>query len=162
ITLRNLGRLDEALAHHREALRLDKANLNVLLAYSGALAESGRLTEAAAVLQDAARIHPGLASVHCNLGLVLREMGRFTGALAAFRRGDELVSKDPALRLPSAHWIRDCHRLLELDGRLPAVLKGEAGPRDAGDDLGFAQVCRYKGLHTTAARFYARAFAAGA
>jgi hypothetical protein len=42
------------------------------------------------------------------------------------------------------------------------VLEGEARPRDADEGLGFARVCRFKGMHATATRLYAEAFAAGA
>jgi RNA polymerase sigma-70 factor (ECF subfamily) len=50
-------------------------------------------------------------------------------------------------------------RLLELDGKLPAVLRGEVRPADAGECLGLARVCGAKGLYAAAARYYREAFA---
>src|SRR5262249_40042830 len=50
-------------------------------------------------------------------------------------------------------------RCLALDGRLPAILKGEAHPADAAERLDLALVCRYKGLHAAAVGFVTEAFA---
>jgi hypothetical protein len=52
-------------------------------------------------------------------------------------------------------------RLLELDRKLPAILRREAQPADAREGLALAQLCRqYKRLYATSARLYADAFAA--
>jgi hypothetical protein len=56
--------------------------------------------------------------------------------------------------------VKQCEQLVELDGRLPAVLKGDAKPADAAEQLAFAQLCYYKRLFGRAARFCEEAFAA--
>jgi hypothetical protein len=57
--------------------------------------------------------------------------------------------------------VRDAERLVALDRKLPAVLKGQGRRADAAERLAFAQFCqRYKKLPRAAAGFYADAFAA--
>jgi hypothetical protein len=51
-------------------------------------------------------------------------------------------------------------RVVALEAKLPAVLKGELKPRDTAERLGFLVVCHAKKLHHAAARLYAAAFAA--
>src|SRR5262249_18723521 len=62
--------------------------------------------------------------------------------------------------LASARWIRECERLVELERLLPAVLKGEHAPADAGERAELAGVCLLKRQFRTAACWYAEAFAA--
>jgi serine/threonine-protein kinase len=47
-----------------------------------------------------------------------------------------------------------------LEGKLPALLKGEFKPRDTAERLGLAGVCAAKKLHHASTRLYADAFAA--
>jgi hypothetical protein len=49
--------------------------------------------------------------------------------------------------------------LAELEGRLPAVLRGEERPGDEAERLAFADVAYKKSLPATAARLYIEAFA---
>src|SRR5262249_22968592 len=63
-------------------------------------------------------------------------------------------------RYPSAQWVKDCERLVELDARLPAILNGEAQPAGARERIDYAEVCYYKKLYASSARFMADAFAA--
>jgi hypothetical protein len=76
------------------------------------------------------------------------------------RRGHELGSKQPGWRYPSAQWVRQAERMAALEGKLPAFLKGQYQPRDAGERLALAGVCQAKKLHAAAARLAAAAFAA--
>ena len=52
--------------------------------------------------------------------------------------------------------MRQCRRRIELDGRLAAVLRGEAQPADAGERNGYAQVCYEKKRYVAAARFFSQ------
>jgi serine/threonine-protein kinase len=58
--------------------------------------------------------------------------------------------------------VRQCERLVELDAKLPRVLKGEAQPADAAERLELAQMCQLPGksLNAAAVRFYTDVFAA--
>jgi serine/threonine-protein kinase len=152
------GRYPEAEAEDRAALRLrpdfPEAHYNLGLA----LGRQGRYNEAEAAYRAALRLRPDWPEAHCNLGLALREQGRFAEALASLRRGHQLGSKTPGWRYPSAAWVRRCERLVEMESRLPALLRGDTAPASASECAEFASVCRTMRLYATAARLYADAF----
>src|SRR5262249_11943660 len=51
---------------------------------------------------------------------------------------------------------------IQLEGRLPAVLKVEARPAGTAELIDLAELCRYKRLHAASVRFYTEAFDADA
>jgi serine/threonine-protein kinase len=81
-------------------------------------------------------------------------------ALAHLKQGHQLGSKRPNWPYPSAQWVQHAERLLRLDGKLPALLRGQARPADAAEQLDLAELCRLKKQYAAAARFAAEAFAA--
>jgi hypothetical protein len=88
---------------------------------------------------------------------VLQQRGQFAEALVALKRGHELGSKNPRWPYPSAQWVRQCERWVQLDARLPAILRGEAKPASDAERIEFAVLCHYKRLYRTAARFFEEA-----
>jgi hypothetical protein len=108
----------------------------------------------------ALRLKPDYAQAHCNLGSALRLQGQFAESLAAYRRGHELGRRQPGWNYPSELWLRQAERLAALDQRLPALLQGDAQPRDAAEQVELAQLCALKRWHAASARFSAAAFAA--
>jgi hypothetical protein len=89
---------------------------------------------------------------------VLQAQGHFAQALEALRRGHQLGSPRPDWRYPSDRWVKDCQRLLELDIRLPALLKRKDQARDAAEQVEFASLCARKKLNVAAARLYEETF----
>src|SRR5439155_5129454 len=123
------GRSEKAEAACREAIR---RNPNFPMAHvilGSALREQSRNKEAEVAFRDAIRLQPNYAEAHCGLGRALYEQGRFDDALEAMRRCHELGSETPGWRYPSADWVREYERRVELDRKLPAVLRGEGGPQ---------------------------------
>jgi serine/threonine-protein kinase len=158
--LHGQGRYKEAEAAHREAIGL-KADLpQAHYNLARALMAQGRFNEAEAAYREAIRLQPDYPQAHCNLGLSLRDQGRFEEALEELRRGDDLGRQRPGWPYPSAEWVRQCERLVELDGKLPAILRGDTKPASATDRLELALCQRYKRLHVGAVRFYCDAFTA--
>jgi serine/threonine-protein kinase len=161
ITLRDNGKLDDAIAAYREAIRLKpdfaKAYNNLAIA----LKDKGQLDEAIAGYREAIRLQPDYALAFCNLGRALQRQGRFADAVAAIKRGQELGSKVPLWSDPSGERVRQAERLVELDAKLPAVLRGEAHPANADEGLELAQFCHtYKRLYGAAASLWEEAFVA--
>ena len=75
--------------------------------------------------------------------------------------GHELGSKNPNWKYPSARWVREAERKVELDRKLSAILGGrEKKPSEANESLTLAQMCYDKKLHAASARFWAEAFEA--
>src|SRR5262249_54668178 len=126
------------------------------------LGPEGRPDEAAAAYRRAIELKPDLPEAHCNLGRALQRQGEFTKALAALQRGHELGSRRKGWPYPSARWAEECRRLGDLEGRLPAVLRGDAPIADAFERNEFARLCFYKQLNVASARLRAEAFTADA
>jgi serine/threonine-protein kinase len=110
--------------------------------------------------RQALQLKPDHAEAQINLAFVLQNQGRFADAAPLMRRGHELAVKKPDWRYPSEKWAKQAERLVDLDGKLPRFLSGEAHPSGWQEqaDLGWLCVCKRRGA--AAARFYADAFAA--
>jgi tetratricopeptide (TPR) repeat protein len=159
--LRLKGELDEAIAECREALRIKKDFAEAHDSLGIALAVKGQLDEAIAAFREALRIKKDYAGAHCNLANALEQKGQFAEALVSYRRGHEIGSRNPGWRQPSAQWVRNCERLVELDAKLPAILSGQKQPADPAERLALAQLCQLpcKKHYVAATRFYREAFA---
>jgi tetratricopeptide (TPR) repeat protein len=160
IALADQKDLDGAIAEYREAIRLKKDNAEAHYNLGIALIGKGRLEEAIAEYKEAIRLKKDCAEAHCNLGHALLGKGQFAEALACLRRGHELGSKNPRWPYPSAQWVKQCERLVALEGKLPAILSGKEEPASAAESLEYAQVCQLKRLHAATARLYREAVAA--
>ncbi|HVJ82575.1 MAG TPA: protein kinase [Planctomycetia bacterium] len=120
-----------------------------------ALGELGQHAEAVAAFSESIRIQPEAGEPHCEMARVLQLQGKFKEALPVWKRGHELGSKNPRWPYPSAQWIRDCERLIQFDGQLAAMLRGEAPPAGADDRIGLAEFCvMYKRMPATALRLW--------
>jgi tetratricopeptide (TPR) repeat protein len=156
--LRGQGKLDEAIAEYREAIRLKPDLAAAHNNLGNALRDQGKLAEAIAEFREAIRLKPDDAEPHFNLGLVLRQQGRFRESLGEVRKGHELGSKQPDWRHPSAEWVRQAERLVALETRLPAVIRGDDQPKDGAEGLVLADMAYKAGRYSAAARLHARAF----
>src|SRR5262249_56456337 len=68
----------------------------------------------------------------------------------------QLKPRDPP-KESDRDWFREPARLVELDDKLPAILRGETQPRDAAERAEFGLVCRFRELNAASARLYAQA-----
>jgi eukaryotic-like serine/threonine-protein kinase len=155
-----LHQYDNALADCTKAVELSPRDAWTHYSLAMALNRKGRTDEAIAEYRGAIQLKKDFAEAHCNLGGILRDQGLFREALEETRRGHELGSRNPGWRYPSAEWVRQSERLVELDGRLPGILDGKITPSSAAERIELAGVCSLKRLHRAAARFYEEAFAA--
>jgi serine/threonine-protein kinase len=150
----------ESEEEYRKAIELQPGYATAYSNLGCALKAQGKLNEAEVAYRKAIELQPELADANCNLGDILIDKGHFTQALLYLRRGHELGSQKPqAWPHPSGQWVRDCERLIELDAKLPRILKAELQPVDAGERLELAALCQRKSLYAAACRFYADAFA---
>jgi tetratricopeptide (TPR) repeat protein len=160
IALSDKEDLDGAISEYRKAIDLNPKDAFTHYTLGNALRDKNDLDGAIAEYRQAINLDPILAEPHCNLAQVLRTQGQFAVALTNFRRGHELGSKNPLWTYPSARWIKECERLVELDAKLPAILGGKESPADAGQRTKYADVCQKKRLFSSAARLFREAIVA--
>jgi tetratricopeptide (TPR) repeat protein len=152
------GDVKGAIACYHKAIELNPKNASAHYGLGHVLERWGDPAGAISCYQKAIELDPTYAEAHCNLGQALRRQGHFAQALQALKRGHQLGSQRPNWHHPSARWVEECQRLLELDTRLPALLKREDQAKDAAELVAFARLCTLKKLNVTAARFYEQAF----
>ncbi len=145
----------------RAAVRLAPDHRQAYKYLGSVLRLRNKPAEAEKAYRTAIRVDPSDPLVFTNLGFLLSDLGRFAEALEMIRRGHAMGVKRSNWPHPSAAWVRQTRRLVELDRRLPEVLRGAApaSPTEA-VELGrlCAMTCRRQ--HFLAARLYAWAFAA--
>jgi FkbM family methyltransferase len=86
VALKEQGKLDEAVAAYRQAIRIKADSAETHSNLGVALYDQGKLDEAVAAYRQAIRIKPDYAMAHCNLGNALKEQGKLDEAVAALRK----------------------------------------------------------------------------
>jgi tetratricopeptide (TPR) repeat protein len=180
LALRDKEQVREATGYHRAAVASRPGAALGRSALGFALWREGRMAEAREELAVARRLDPrdaiarslleateqqrealgALAAAEVAMGEGLADGGRLEEAIEEARRGLEfLLDGDPRRHGP-LRLLRHCERLLALEKRLPAILRGEGRASDAEERLELARLCwRQKRLYMASARLYAAAFA---
>jgi tetratricopeptide (TPR) repeat protein len=160
LALYDKGQFGEAIAAHRRAIRLDPKLAQAPYNLGLALAARGQWDEASRAHRQAIRLDPKDGKSHGALGQALLRQGKFAEAQAATRRCLDLLPPNHPLRPFVTQQLRQCEHGLALEGRLPALLRGQAKPAGAAERLALAQLCQgHRQLYSASARFYAEAFA---
>jgi tetratricopeptide (TPR) repeat protein len=154
------GQLDEAIASFRAAIRLKHDNAEAHNNLGVALRDNGQADEAIAEFREAIRLKNDYAEAHGSLGFLFRQKGQFREALEEVRRSHELSSRNPRWPYPSAQWVQQCERLVELEGKLPDILEGKTTPASQAERLALVEICLIKRFPRAAVRLYEQAFAA--
>jgi serine/threonine-protein kinase len=154
------GKRDEAAAEYRKAIDLDPKLAAPHNNLGNALKDQGKLDEAVAEYRKAIDLNPKSAAAHTNLGNILRDQGKLETAATEYRKAIALPPDTPRVRQDALQELRKCEEMLALDKKLAAILKGEARPADAAEQLGLARLCYCKKRYATAVRFFADALAA--
>jgi tetratricopeptide (TPR) repeat protein len=150
------GETPGAVACGRKALEINPDDAGACSQLGLALRGQGDLPGAATFFRRATELDPERAESHLNLGLALLEQGDLPSAAAAFRRGLARHPKDADL----IRQAKLCDAYIDLEGRLPAILKGEAQPTSFGEHLAVAYLCKFKGLYATSVRYFTEVLAA--
>src|SRR5262249_34552279 len=139
--LRAQGKHAEAVCAFRKALKFNSDYAEGYYSLGNALRDQGELAEAVTAYHKAIALKPNYAEAHCNLGLVLSRQGQFADAVVKLKRGHQLGSRNPPWHYPSAQWLRQAEQLVELDSKLPRVLKGHSTPANSDERLALALYC---------------------
>lgn len=155
----DLGKSHDAIAAFEAAIAADPNMPEVW--YSLGLAHDS-IDESDRAIEDyrrAIQLRPDYAEAHCNLGLVFLRLANLDEAQTELRIGHAYGVKRGNWPHPSAKWLDECQRLLDLDARLPSVLRGEGKPENPGDlrELGWLCASRHR-WYASAVDLYAEAF----
>jgi tetratricopeptide (TPR) repeat protein len=154
----------EAIAEYRQAIAQDPKLASPHYNLGVALRDEGEWEEAIAEYRRALVLDPRLAPRHAKahgvLAHALLQQGEFTEAKQASRRCLNLLPANHPFRAFASRQLRQCEEMLALEPRLGAILRGEAPPASATEQVNVAELCRLKRQYAAAARFYAEAFAA--
>jgi superkiller protein 3 len=159
LALHAKGELDEAIREYRRAIAINPryagAHHNLGLALHG----KGEPDEAIKAYRQAVDINPKFGEAHARLGVTLLQVGQLVEARQALQKAKQHLPPRHPGRPFLAKKEEECGRLLALDETLPAILKGDAKPKDAAQRLDLAALCRSRQLHASSARYCAEAFA---
>ncbi len=151
--LRAVGDLEGAIVAHTKSLELHPQSAIAHTNLGNALYKKGDLPGAIASYHKALELDRTYALTYYNLGFAFRNKGDLSDSLTAFQKGE-------ALGFPlAAQRVREAQRLIELDGKLPAIQRGDYTPPDAAECIEVARLCSIRKLPATAARLYEEAFA---
>ena len=106
-TLAAQGKLDEAVTHFWEAVRLDPDYADAHYNLGNAQAARGKFDDAVRYFREALRIKPAYADAHCNLGTALAAQGKFDDAVSCFREALRLNPDDAAAHYDLAVTLAD-------------------------------------------------------
>jgi len=93
-TLRDMGRLDDALVTYQEAVRIHPTDVVAKNGLAETLRSMGRLDDALVTYQEAVRIHPTDVVAKCGLAETLRSMGRLDDALVTYQEAVRIHPTD--------------------------------------------------------------------
>ena len=109
--LKDIGRLDDAVASYRRALAIKPDLTEAYNNLGFVLRDLGRLDDAVASYRRALEIKPDFAIAHNNLGLALRDLGRLDDAVASFLRALEIKPDYAPAHSNLGNALRDLGRL---------------------------------------------------
>ncbi len=135
--LSNEGRLEEAFAHYREAVRINPHYADALVNYGQLLCAKGQGAQAISQYQEAVRIEPESPVIRTRFGMVLFRMGRVPEAVSQFH---EALHVDPEY----ADADTCLGNVMLTQGRLDdAIARYEDALRtNPGDALAHQNLCR--------------------
>jgi len=138
-SLADQGRLEDAIRHNLEAVRISPDYLEALNSLAVALDKAGRVDEAIVYLRRALELNPGLAQAQNNLGFALARKGQFAEAVGHYRLA--LKTQDQRLDLPIIHRnlafaLLRLGRYEEAAAEYGKVLQSQANDPDTHNMLG--------------------------
>ena len=117
--LKEVGRLDEAIACYRRALELRPEYGEVHGNLGAVLIDQGKFAEAAVACRRALELKPDYVEGHVNLGNALKDQGRPEEAIACYRRRWNSIPHSPA---HTTTWVLPGRRSATWRPRRPATV----------------------------------------
>ncbi len=129
--LRARGRLGEAEALYREAIRLDPRFAKAYNNLGSVLGRQGRTAEAILEISKALELAPNLPEAHNNLGIVLAIRGESEQAMRQFEQGLSLDPRDATAHFNLGLLLAKQGRAAEAIGHYEEAIRLDPGYEDA-------------------------------
>ena len=152
LSLRGLGRTDDAIREFRTAVKLQPTLAEAHHQLGNVLKSLGRFVEAAASLREAARLAPDNAVVWLNLGVACLEMKAFPEASDCFQRAILLQPANPEAHNILGHALLSQGLITDAKRHLTEALRLRPGYPSAHNNL--ARALRAQGRQTEAIAHY--------
>ncbi|MDB5349246.1 MAG: serine/threonine protein kinase [Planctomycetota bacterium] len=155
--LQAIGRFDEAIGEHRTAVDL-RPEYWTHYGLGMALKDKGDAKAAIVELRETVTLNPDFAPGLQALVDCLKQECRFSDMRDDLKLASRQQSKDVA---PSfAKDLAEAERLVALEPRFLALLKGQDKAASTSEQFTLGQLCYYKKMYAAAARFWDEAFTA--
>lgn len=122
--LRAKGRLEEAIYHASQSIKMRPTFFKALNSMGMAMIESGKYDEAIEYFQKAMAVKPDIYEPRLNLGLALIKKGRYDDAIAHFRESLQRFDA-PMLRMNFAYALRSAGRKEEAVEEYKKIIAAE-------------------------------------
>jgi Flp pilus assembly protein TadD len=132
------GRVDEAFAHYREAIRSNPTNLEARYNLALASMHVGRFDDALREYEEILRLKPDFAAGHNNYGAALLKTGRTDNAAAEFRRALQLDPNLAIAHLNLGEILLQSDRVAEATTELETAARLDPTSAEARFNLGNA------------------------
>jgi tetratricopeptide (TPR) repeat protein len=156
-TLRWQGKHDEAAREIHEAIRLKPDYAGARSSLAVLLRDQLKFDESIAEFREAIRLRPDFFSYYLDYAQALRRKGEYAEALAVVRKAQAMSPRSLVDYFHPPDWFAKIETLASLAGRLPAILKGAARPKNIAERLDVAQMCYDDKSYAAALRFWSEA-----
>jgi serine/threonine-protein kinase len=158
VALFETGQFDEGIDHCTKAVAIDPRNAKALCTLGTLLSLKGRLEEAVSRYRQTLKVNPNYAEAYGALGRTLLALGSFAEGREATDRCLKLLPQPGPLRERMEKQMERCNRILFLEARVPALLRGEYKPARATEMLEFGWIFQATKRYADAVRLCSKAF----
>jgi tetratricopeptide (TPR) repeat protein len=138
------GRIEEAIQHNIEALRIKPTYVEAINNLGFALYKAGRIDEAIDCYKRALEINPRIAKVPTNLGAALVAKGKFDEAISLYSRALQTAPDSIKLRIELGYALGKSGRFAEAAKEYEKVLLIQPQNANAHNNLGIALILQGK------------------
>jgi tetratricopeptide (TPR) repeat protein len=129
------GRIEEAIQHSSEAVRIKPDYVDAINALGASLYRAGKVDEAISYCQRALEIDPCLAGAHRNLVVAFMNKGRFADAEIECQKYLRIKPDDPAILNALGNALSRQGKLDEAAGEYEKILRLQPQNTDAKNNL---------------------------
>jgi tetratricopeptide (TPR) repeat protein len=131
------GRIEEAIQHNTEAVRIKPDFVEALNGLGNALYIAGRTEDAIRCYERALEIRPGLAQAHANIGIILVSKGKFAEAARHYKIAARVMNT-PQIHSDFGYALLNLGQFHEAIIEYRKVLSARANDPDVLNKIGYA------------------------